>query len=125
VRDDDTGVGAARTEVVRRLSGCTAAPFAPEEQARRANQLSTFVSLIPVEYDHGVEGTRVTVPFEIQEGLAFSTAAQAAYADLEGALRRIDGPATADVGVRLAELDMLDPFRGDLISSDSLMGDLF
>ena len=43
--------------VRERLTGFTAAPFTPEEQARRANQLAKFVSLIPVEYGHGVEGT--------------------------------------------------------------------
>ena len=103
--DDDSAVEAARADIARRLSGFTAAPFTPEEQARRANQLAKFVSLIPVEYDHGVEGKRVTVAFEIQEGLAFSTAAQAAFADLQGALARIDDRRTADVAARLKALD--------------------
>jgi len=104
-RDDDDGVARARAVVARALTGFTAAPFTPEEQARRANQLAKFVALVPVEYDHGVEGTRVTTPFEIQEGLAFSRAAQAAFADLQGTLGRIDARATADVGRRLAALD--------------------
>ena len=107
VLDDDAAVEAARAEVSRRLAGFTAAPFTPAEQARRANQLAKFVSLIPVEYDHGVEGTRVTVPFEIQEGLAFSTAAQAAFADLQGTLARIDARTTGDVGARLRALDQV------------------
>jgi high-affinity iron transporter len=102
---DDAATERARADVARRLSGFTAAPFTAEEQARRANQLAKFVSLIPVEYDHGVEGDRVTIPFEIQEGLAFSTAAQAAFADLQGTLARIDARATADVQARLAALD--------------------
>jgi len=105
VRADDGAVEAARADVARRLSGFTAAPFTPEEQARRANQLAKFVSLIPIEYDHGVEGNRVTVAFEIQEGLAFSTAAEAALADLQGALARIDARTTADVEARLEALD--------------------
>jgi len=63
------------------------------------------VSLIPVEYGHGVKGTRVTVPFEIQEGLAFSSAARAAFADLRGTLERIDRGTAADVGARLDALD--------------------
>ena len=103
--DDDAAVESARREVRQRLTGFTAAPFTPEEQARRANQLAKFVSLIPVEYGHGVEGTRVTVSFEIQEGLAFSTAAAAAFADLQGTLARIDAAATADVERRLQTLD--------------------
>jgi high-affinity iron transporter len=105
LRDDDAAVEAARADVAQRLSGFTAAPFTADEQARRANQLAKFVSLIPVEYDHGVEGNRVTVAFEIQEGLAFSTAAQAAFADLQGALARIDARTTADVEARLKALD--------------------
>jgi high-affinity iron transporter len=105
LRDDDAAVEVARADVARRLSGFTAAPFTAEEQARRANQLAKFVSLIPVEYDHGVEGKRVTVAFEIQEGLAFSTAAQAAFADLQGTLARIDARRTADVETRLKALD--------------------
>ena len=89
LRDDDAAVEAARADVADRLSGFTAAPFTAEEQARRANQLSKFVSLIAVEYDHGVEGDRVTIPFEIQEGVAFSTAGP-------GRARRPPGHAGAD-----------------------------
>jgi high-affinity iron transporter len=103
--DDDAGVERARGEVARALGSFTAAPLTAEEQARRANQLTKFVSLVAVEYDHAVEDTRVTKSFEIQEGLAFSKAGAAALADLQGALTRIDAPATADVGRRLAELD--------------------
>jgi high-affinity iron transporter len=105
LRDDDAAVEAARADLGERLAGFTAAPFTAEEQARRANQLLKFVSLIPVEYDHGVEGDRVTAGFEIQEGLAFSTAAEAAFADLSGTLTRIDARATADVASRLRALD--------------------
>jgi len=104
-RDDDAGVERARAVVARALGGFTAAPFTPAEQARRANQLAKFVALVPVEYDHGVEGTRVTAHFELQEGLAFSRAAQAAFADLQGTLGRIDAPTTADAARRLAALD--------------------
>ena len=104
-RDDDAGVERARADVARRLSGFTAAPFTPKEQARRANQLAKFVSLIPFEYGKGVDDGRVTIPFEIQEGAAFSRAAQAAFADLQGALARLDRPATASAERRLVELD--------------------
>jgi len=105
LRDDDDAVESARERVAAVLGSFTAAPFTPEELARRANQLAKFVSLIPVEYGHGVKGTRVTVPFEIQEGLAFSSAARAAFADLRGTLERIDRGTAADVGARLDALD--------------------
>ena len=38
------------------LEGFTAAPFTPEEAARRAQQLLQFLSLVPVEYGRGVKG---------------------------------------------------------------------
>jgi high-affinity iron transporter len=105
VADGDAAAERARTEVARTLSSFTAAPLTAGEQARRANQLAKFVALVPVEYDHGVEQTRVTTPFEIQEGLAFSKAAQAAFADLQGAMTRLDASATADAGAQLRRLD--------------------
>ncbi|MCB0876319.1 MAG: FTR1 family protein [Solirubrobacterales bacterium] len=72
------------------LNHFTAAPFTPEEQARRAQQLIRFVDLIPVEYDHGVSGTEVTTPFEITEGIAFVDAAQSALNDLSPELEKLD-----------------------------------
>ena len=107
LRDDDTAVEDARERAGAVLGSFTAAPFTPGELARRASQLAKFVSLIPVEYGAGVEGTRVTVAFEIQEGVAFSAAARAAFADLRGTLERIDRDAAADVGARLDALDGL------------------
>jgi high-affinity iron transporter len=106
-RDDDAGVDAARADVLRRLEGFTAAPYTDAELARRANQLTKFVSLVAVEWDHAVSGDRVTAPFELQEGLAFSKAAAAAFADLQGALAHRDSGRTADAQRRLAELDGL------------------
>ena len=72
------------------LNHFTAAPFTPEEQARRAQQLIRFIDLIPVEYDHGVSGTEVTTPFEITEGIAFVDAAQSALNDLSPELEKLD-----------------------------------
>ena len=87
--------------VAAALSSFTAAPLTDTEQARRANQLLRFVALIAVEYDHGVEDGRVTIPFEIQEGLAFSKAARAAFMDLQGTLTQLDRRATvASAGAR-------------------------
>jgi high-affinity iron transporter len=45
---------------------------------------------VPVEYGRGVEGTRVTKDFEIQEAIAFRDGAESAFADLEAALTRRD-----------------------------------
>jgi len=99
------GFERARRAAVAALASFSAAPLTEQERARRANQLLKFVSLIGVEWDHGVEGTRVTIPFEIQEGLAFSRAARAALSDLQGAMTRIDARATADAARRLERLD--------------------
>ena len=96
--DADPGRFAAATQAVeKRLDGFTAAPFTAEEQARRAAQLTRFVDLIPVEYDHGTEDGRVTIPFELQEMLAFIDAADSALTDLEGELDERDPEAAASV----------------------------
>ena len=93
--------------VAAALSSFTAAPLTDTEQARRANQLLRFVALIAVEYDHGVEDGRVTIPFEIQEGLAFSKAARAAFMDLQGTLTQLDRRATVASAERLGALDSI------------------
>ena len=59
------------------LEGFTAAPFTPEEAARRAQQLLQFLALVPVEYGRGVKDDQVTRDFEIQEAVAFRTGAVA------------------------------------------------
>ena len=93
---------------VRRAEGLldhfTAAPFTPEEQARRAQQLIRFIDLIPVEYDHGVSGTEVTTPFEITEGIAFVDAAQSALNDLSPELEKLDPDGLADLESVIDEL---------------------
>jgi high-affinity iron transporter len=68
------------------LEGFTAAPFTPAEQARRAQQLMRFLDLVPIEYDHGTDDGKVTIPFEIQEAIAFRDGTEAAFGDLEAAL---------------------------------------
>ena len=70
------------------LDGFTAAPFTPEEQARRAAQLVRFLDLVPIEYRDGTDDGRVTIPFEIQEAIAFRDGAASAFSDLEAALDR-------------------------------------
>ena len=64
---------AARAAAVGALDGFTAAPFTPEEAARRAQQLLRFLALVPVEYGRGVHDRRVTLAFEVQEAVAFRT----------------------------------------------------
>ena len=90
---------AARAAAVRALDGFTAAPFTPEEAARRAQQLLRFLALVPVEYGRGVHDRRVTLAFEVQEAVAFRTGAQSAFADLRDQLAKRDR-ARADAAAR-------------------------
>ncbi len=94
-------------DVRERLDGFTAAPFTAEEQVRRAAQLTRFLDLVPIEYDHGTDDGQVTIPFELQEGLAFIDGAQAAFDDLEPELDEHDPAASAEVEVRFDELRRL------------------
>jgi high-affinity iron transporter len=87
------------------LEGFVAAPFTPEEQARRAAQLVRFLDLVPIEYRDGTDDGRVTIPFEIQEAIAFRDGAASAFADLEGELTERDPKATAEVEAALDELE--------------------
>ena len=92
-------------EALRALDAFTAAPFTPEEQARRAAQLIRFLDLVPIEYDHGTDGEHVTIPFELQEAVAFTDGAQSALNDLESALSDRDPAAVAKVERELAQLE--------------------
>jgi high-affinity iron transporter len=80
----------AREQATGALDGFTAAPFTPEEAARRAQQLLRFLALVPVEYGRGVHERRVTLDFEVQEAVAFRTGAQGAFADLRDQLAKRD-----------------------------------
>jgi len=102
---DRPGTFAATAERVRRdLSGFTAAPFTPEEQARRAGQLTRFLDLIPVEYRDGTEDGRVTIPFELQEAVAFHDGIEQAFSDLQAELLERDPQAVAAIERDLDEL---------------------
>ena len=79
---------AALADARQALDGFTAAPFTPAEQARRAQQLIRFLDLVPIEYRDGTDDGKVTIPFEIQEAIAFRDGAEAAFGDLEAALER-------------------------------------
>lgn len=89
------------------LGGFTAAPFSPDEQARRGQQLLSFLDLVPIEYRDGTDDGRVTIAFEIQEAVAFRDGAAAAFADLESALLERDSGRTAELEVSLEELRVL------------------
>ena len=85
----------------RGLSGSAAAG---REQARRAGQLDRFLRLVPIEYDRGVEGSRVTVPFEIQEAITFRDAAASSLADIAPTLLASDAAATRELTANLESL---------------------
>jgi high-affinity iron transporter len=87
----------ARERTLAHLDGFTAAPFTGEEQARRAQQLIRFLDLIPIEYDDGTSDGQVTIPFEIQEGVAFLEGAESAFSDLESTLEERDPQAVAAI----------------------------
>jgi high-affinity iron transporter len=74
---------AARKRVEADLEGFTAAPLTPDEQVNRASQLTRFLDLVPKEYDKGTSDGRVTIPFEVQEAVAFMDGVEAAFSDLE------------------------------------------
>ena len=87
------------------LARFVAAPLTAEEQVRRAAQLNRFLDLVPIEYDDGTDDGRVTIPFEIQEGIAFSEGARAALADLAAPLEQRDEAALTELEQTLAELE--------------------
>ncbi len=94
----------ARERVRKGFQGFTAAPFTPEEQARRAGQLTRFLDLIPIEYRDGTEDGRVTIPFELQEAVAFHDGVEQAFADLQSAMAERDPAAVAAVERDLEQL---------------------
>ncbi|MDA0163155.1 FTR1 family protein [Solirubrobacter ginsenosidimutans] len=101
------GLGPALDAAEKSLEGFTAAPFTPEEAARRAQQLLQFLSLVPVEYGRGTKGDRVTRDFEITEAVAFRTAAVGAFGDLRDQLAKRDRARTEAAAAALTELGRL------------------
>jgi high-affinity iron transporter len=95
----------ARADALDALDGFTAAPFTAEEQARRASQLIRFLDLVPIEYDDGTEDEQVTIPFELQEAVAFMEGAESAFNDLESTLEERDAEGVATVEHAFAELE--------------------
>jgi high-affinity iron transporter len=105
--DDLTGFSAARDRAAAALDGFTAAPFTPDEAARRAQQLLRFLALVPVEYGRGVKGTTVHLDFEIQEAVAFHTGATAAFADLRDQLAKRDAARTETAAAGIERLGQM------------------
>jgi high-affinity iron transporter len=103
-RGNEAAFGAARRAVAAALDGFTAAPFTDAEQARRAVQLVRFLDLVPVEYRDGTDDGRVTIPFEIQEAIAFQEGAASAFSDLEAELTRRDAARAGEVERALERL---------------------
>jgi high-affinity iron transporter len=104
---DARDLGPALDAAGRALEGFTAAPFTPQEAARRAQQLLQFLELVPVEYGRGVKGTNVTKDFEITEAVAFRTGAVGAFADLRDQLAKRDPRRTEAANAALTELGRL------------------
>jgi high-affinity iron transporter len=94
-----------RRQALAGLDGFTAAPLTPEEQVRRANQLTRFLDLVPIEFDDGTTDGRVTIPFEIQEMVAFQEGAQQALDDLKPELEESDPAAVKRVEASFARLE--------------------
>ena len=101
---DRVGFEAARERVEADLEGFTAAPLTEDEEVNRAAQLTRFLDLVPKEFEKGTSDGRVTIPFEVQEAVAFMDGVEAAFADLEPALLDRDAAAVARIREDLAAL---------------------
>jgi high-affinity iron transporter len=101
---DVAAFGRLRERVIADLEGFTAAPFTPEEQSRRAHQLTRFLDLVPVEYGRGTNDGRVTAEFEIQEAKAFHDGVDQAFGDLEQTLAETDPAAVHAIKRDIAQL---------------------
>ncbi len=95
---------AARARVEADLEGFTAAPLTPDEQVNRASQLERFRELVPKEYDKGTSDGHVTIPFEVQEAVAFMDGVEAAFSDLEPFLLETDPAAVERIKGDFAQM---------------------
>ena len=116
---DVPAFAAARQRVEADLEGFTAAPLTPDEQVNRAAQLTRFLDLVPKEFDKGTSDGRVTIPFEIQEAVAFMDGVEAAFSDLEPVLLERDAGAVQRIRADLAELraDVDDAQQGRRVAA--------
>ncbi|PID87153.1 MAG: iron permease [Chloroflexi bacterium] len=100
---------AATQEYAASLQGAVqnfrAAALSTEELVRRTGQLIRYMSLVPIEYERGVEDGKVFLAFEIQEAVTFMSGAQAAFADLRPTLY-LDNPELVEtVQAQLNEIE--------------------
>ncbi|MEZ4668497.1 MAG: FTR1 family protein [Anaerolineae bacterium] len=102
---DQDGFEVALESAHRLLKGFRAAPLSAAEQARRAGQLLRFVSLVPVEYERGVQNGVVIKDIEIQEALTFAEGSTAAFNDILPVLEQRDAQASARAAVLLNGLN--------------------
>ncbi|MDQ2700421.1 MAG: FTR1 family protein, partial [Actinomycetota bacterium] len=86
------------------LDGFIAAPFTDDELARRSAQLTRFLDLIPVEYRDGTDDGEITIPFELQEAVAFHEGVMQAFGDLKPALVERDPAVVEDIETGLETL---------------------
>ncbi|HWV24055.1 MAG TPA: FTR1 family protein [Thermomicrobiales bacterium] len=82
-----------------------AAPLSEDELARRAGQLTRYLSLVPVEYGRGVKNGTVILDLEIQEAQTFLDASRASFADLHLFLEGQDAAKTDEIEAILLNLD--------------------
>jgi len=117
---DRTAFAAAQRRVEADLVGFTAAPLTPEEEVNRYSQLERFLDLVPKEYEKGVSDGRVTLPFEVQEAVAFMDGVEAAFSDLEPVLLERDEAAVARIGEDFATLreQVDDAQQGRAVASE-------
>lgn len=95
------------------LDSFTAAPFTEADQARRAAQFTRFLDLIPYEYGRaGIRNGHVSIPFEIQEAVAFQQGAAQALSDLKPVLRELEGGPEA-VESLAADIEQLGAYVND------------
>ncbi|HEX5928184.1 MAG TPA: FTR1 family protein, partial [Solirubrobacterales bacterium] len=110
----------ARKRVEDALVGFTAAPLTPDEEVNRASQLERFLDLVPKEYEKGVSDGRVTIPFEVQEAVAFMDGVEAAFSDLEPALLQRDEATVEAIRADFAALraDVDDAQQGRAVAAE-------
>ncbi len=112
VAEDDAAVQEAVQLIQADIQNFRASPLSNEELVRRTGQLIRYISLVPIEYERGVEDGQIFLAFEIQEAVTFMGGAQAAFADLRSALYA-DNPELVDT-----VQTQLDAIEADLAAAN-------
>lgn len=90
--------------IQQKLQGFQAADLSEKQKLQRASQFTSFLALIPIEYDRGVSGTKVVVPFEVQEAVTFVEGAIFAFSELESTLLEINSELTNETRKLLEDI---------------------